>query len=274
MERTTRKRTTSKSFIHVSSQPSFWDHLDQLRSDVIKMLLAVVVCAIVAFCFKEALFGVILAPQSDSFVTYRLLQACSEYFAPTASSFMAPVDVVLINTGLAEQFVLHVKTSLWVGFLVASPYIIYLLFHFVTPALYANERKYAARLVLSGFIMFALGVVLTYFLFFPLIFRFLGAYQVSEAVANTVTLTSYLETLMLLCLSMGVVFEIPVLCWFLGKMGLIHARMMSRYRRHAVVALLVLAAIITPTSDVFTLLLVFAPMWLLYEFSILIVRRA
>ena len=256
----------------MSNQQSFWDHLDQLRGDIIKMLLAVVVFALVAFCFKDALFSVILAPKSDSFITYRLLQACSQSFAPNGDSFMAPMDVVLINTGLAQQFILHVKVSLCVGVLIASPYIIYLLFHFVAPALYRHERKCALQLVLSGFLMFTLGVVLTYFLFFPLIFRFLGTYQVSEVVANTVTLASYLETLMMLCLSMGIVFEIPVLCWILAKMGFVKATMMLQYRRHAVVVLLILAAIITPTSDAFTLLLVFAPMWLLYELSILIVK--
>ena len=130
------------------------------------------------------------------------------------------------------------------------------------------------QLVVSGYVMFGIGLLLTYFLIFPLTFRFLGTYQVSESVANTVTLASYLETLLVLALSMGIVFEIPVICSILGRLGLIHARMMTHYRRHVIVALLILAAIITPTADAFTLMLVAIPMWLLYEVSIVVVRSS
>lgn len=253
---------------------TFWDHLDELRDSLIKMLVAVVVCAIAAFCFKEELFRIILAPQDEGFVTYRLLEHISRSLFSTQPPMGGEAwSVQLINTGLAQQFLLHVKASLCAGVLLTLPYLIYLLFHFVSPALYDHERRYAVRLVTSGYVMFMLGVLLSYYLIFPLIFRFLGSYQVSQTVANTVTIESYMETLMSISLSMGILFEIPVICWILGRMGLINAPMMSHYRRHVIVALLIIAAIITPTSDVFTLSIVALPMWLLYEASILIVRK-
>ena len=155
-----------------------------------------------------------------------------------------------------------------------SPYILYQLFRFVSPALYANERKYVVRVVGYGYIMFMVGVLISYFLIFPLTFRFLGTYQVSDQVENMISLQSYISTLLMMSLAMGIVFEIPILSWLFAKLGFISADFMRRYRRHAVVIILVVAAIITPTSDVFTLLLVSLPMWLLYEVSIWIVKRS
>ena len=258
----------------MSEPQTFWEHLDELRSSLIRMIIAVAVCTIVVFCFKDALFGVILAPQQSDFVTYRLLQQIAERFTEAGEgSGMSPMSVRLINTGLAQQFLLHVKTSCYVGFILASPYIIYLLFRFISPALYRNERRYAVQLITGGYVMFLLGMMLSYFLIFPLTFRFLGTYQVSDVVENTVTIESYIDTLLMISLSMGLVFEIPVVCWIMGRMGIINAKMMCHYRRHVIVALLVIGAVITPTADVFTLLLVSMPMWLLYEFSIHIVRR-
>lgn len=257
----------------MASPQTFWDHLDELRGSLIRMIAAIFICAIATFFFKEDLFRIILAPQDNGFVTYRLLNSLSQSFLGDTFSDIEILSVQLINTGLAQQFLLHVKASLCAGVLLTSPYLIYQLFHFISPALYTHERKYALRLVGSGYVMFVFGVLLTYYLIFPLIFRFLGTYQVSEVVANTVTIESYMNALMMTCLSMGIVFEIPVVCWILGRMGVINTRMMKHYRRHVIVALLIVAAIITPTSDVFTLSIVAFPMWLLYEFSILIVRK-
>ena len=257
----------------MDSPQTFWDHLDELRGSLIKMIAAIFLCAIAAFCFKKELFKIILAPQNHEFITYRILDNISQSIIGGAITSMNICDVQLINTGLAQQFLLHIKASLCAGVLLTSPYLIYLLFHFISPALYSHERKYALRLVSGGYIMFMSGVVLSYYLIFPLIFRFLGSYQVSEVVANTVTIDSYMDTLMMICLSMGIVFEIPVICWILSRIGLINRNMMTHYRRHVIVALLIIAAIITPTSDVFTLTLVALPMWLLYEASILIVRK-
>lgn len=181
--------------------------------------------------------------------------------------------VKLINTGLAEQFIIHMKATLCAGILCASPYILYQLFRFVSPALYVNERKYVVRVVGGGYAMFALDVAVSYFLIFPLTFRFLGTYQVSGEVENIIALQSYISTLMTMSLAMGLVFEIPILSWLFAKLGLLSDGFMRKYRKHAIVVILVVAAIITPTSDVFTLSLVALPMWLLYEVSILIVNR-
>lgn len=252
---------------------TFWEHLDELRGSLIRMAVAVVACAIVAFLFKEELFGIILAPQDEGFITYRLLDKISQALMPSAALTMEGLDVQLINTGLAHQFLLHVRASLYAGVIVTSPYLIYLIFRFVSPALYAHERHQAIRLVSWGYLLFVLGVLVSYLLIFPIVFRFLGTYQVSTAVANTITLESYMSSLMSITLAMGILFEIPAICWILGRMGVINASLMKRYRRHVIVALLIVAAIITPTSDIFTLTLVALPMWLLYEAGILIVKK-
>ena len=159
------------------------------------------------------------------------------------------------------------KTALCAGVLCASPYILYQLFRFVSPALYENERRYVTRVVGGGYVMFGLGVLTSYFLIFPLTFRFLGTYQVSGDVDNLITLDSYISTLVMTCLAMGLVFEIPMLSWLFAKLGFLSDGFMRRYRKHAVIIILVVAAIITPTSDVFTLSLVALPMWILYEVS-------
>ena len=240
---------------------TFWDHLDELRSVIIKTVVVTVVAAAVAFCLKEQLFEIVLAPRTSDFITYRLMG-------------VEPFNINLMNTGLTEQFMIHLKTAMYAGVLVALPYIVYLLFGFVSPALYDNERKYATLLCTSGYLMFMIGTLLNYFLIFPLTVKFLGTYQVSPDVANMLTLQSYMDTMLMMNLVMGLVFELPVVSWILGRMGLVNAQMMRSMRRHAIVAILVAAAIITPTTDAFTLFIVALPIWLLYELSILIVRSS
>ena len=238
---------------------TFWDHLDALRNTLLRILGVVVIVAVVAFCLKDELFSIVLAPRSSNFVSYRLMG-------------VEPFSLHLMNTGLTEQFMIHVKTALYAGLLLASPYVLYELFRFVQPALYQNERRYAVRIVGAAYVMFLIGTAVNYLVVFPLTVRFLGTYQVSPDVANMLTLQSYVDTLIGMSLVMGVVFELPVVCWLMAVMGLINAGLMSRYRRHAVVAILVVAAIITPTTDVLTLTVVALPIWLLYELSIGIVR--
>ena len=238
---------------------TFWDHLDELRSVLIRILVVTALAAAVAFCLKNELFAIVLAPRSSDFITYRLMG-------------VEPFNISLMNTGLTEQFMIHLRTAFYAGILVALPYTLYLLFRFVSPALYDNERKYATTLVGSGYVMFMLGTLLNYLLIFPLTVKFLGTYQVSPDVANMLTIQSYIDTLLMMSLVMGIVFELPVVSWLLGRMGLVNARMMSLWRKHAVVAILVVAAIITPTTDAFTLFVVALPIWLLYELSILIVK--
>ena len=179
---------------------------------------------------------------------------------------------LLAPTGLTEQFMIHMRTAIYAGLLVASPYILYELFRFVSPGLYQNERHYAVWIVGAAYLMFIIGTLINYFVVFPLTVRFLGTYQVSPDVANMLTLQSYIDTLLGMSLVMGVVFELPVVCALMGRMGLLTDHFMAEYRRHAVVAILVVAAIITPTTDVFTLFIVALPIYLLYEVSIQIVR--
>ena len=243
-----------------TSSMTFWDHLDELRGMIFRVLVVAIIGAAVAFCFKDELFAIVLAPRSSDFITYRLMG-------------VEPFSIHLMNIGLTEQFMIHLKTAFYAGILIASPYIIYQLFRFVSPALYDNERKYATLLCTSGYLMFMLGTLLNYFLIFPLTVKFLGTYQVSPDVANMLTLQSYMDTLLMMNLVMGIVFELPVVSWILGRMGLVNRQMMRSMRRHAIVAILVIAAIITPTTDAFTLFIVALPIWLLYEMSILIVRN-
>ena len=248
---------------------TFWEYLDALRAAIIKILTVTVVSGIVAFFFKEQLFALVLAPKEPGFVTYKVLYALS---ALTGSEAEDVFHVQLVSTGLAQQFVIHMKTAMCAGVILSSPYALYQLFRFVSPALYAHERRYVVRVVGYGYLLFLVGVAVSYFVVFPLTFRFLGTYQVSGEVANMITLDSYISTLMTLTLSMGIVFQIPVLSWMFAKLGFLSAAFMRRYRKHAVVLILSVAAVITPTSDVFTLLAVSAPMYLLFELSILIVQ--
>jgi len=238
---------------------TFWDHLDELRSVIIRILVITLLAAAAAFCLKNELFAIVLAPRSSDFITYKLMG-------------VEPFSIHLMNTGLTEQFMVHLKTAMYAGVLVVSPYIIYAIFGFISPALYDNERRYTTLLCTSGYLMFMLGTLLNYFLIFPLTVKFLGTYQVSEDVANMLTLQSYMDTLLTMSLVMGIVFELPVVSWLFGRMGIINTQMMQSMRRHAIVAILIVAAIITPTTDAFTLLVVALPIWLLYELSIWIVR--
>ena len=238
---------------------TFWQHLDILRWVILRSLGVAVVFAVVAFCLKDWLFAVVLAPRTSEFITFRWLG-------------VEPFSIHLMNTGLTEQFMTHMRVAMYAGLLCAAPYIIYELFRFVSPGLYQNERRAGLWMVSSGYVMFMLGTLLNYFLIFPLTVRFLGTYQVSPEVDNMLTLQSYTDTLISMCLVMGVIFELPVVCAILGRLGMVNRRLMSHYRRHAVVAILIVAAIITPTTDVFTLLIVSLPIWLLYEISILVVN--
>ncbi len=238
---------------------TFWEHLDELRSRIIKMLVVTSILAVVAFILKKPLFDIVLAPSHSDFVSYRLLG-------------IAPFKISLMNTGLTEQLMIHMKTALYCGLLLASPYVLYQLFGFITPALYDNEKHHAVKVVSAAYLMFLIGTAVNYFLIFPLTVRFLGTYQVSTEVANMLTIQSYADTLISMSLVIGVVFELPVVSWLLALLGILHWEVMARYRKHAFVTILIISAIITPTTDAFTLFVVALPVWLLYEASILIVR--
>lgn len=238
---------------------TFWDHLEVLRGALLRMVVVAVAFAVAAFVMKEQLFAVVLAPRSGDFVTYRLLGA-------------GDFSLQLMNTGLTEQFMTHVRTAFCVGLMAASPYMLYELFSFVSPALYRRERRYAFWLTLAAYVMFMVGSLVNYFLVFPLTVRFLGTYQVSADVANMLTLQSYMDTLLSMNFLLGLMFELPVLCALGGLFGLLTAGQMAVWRRHALVAILIAAAIVTPTTDAVTLFIVALPIYLLYEASILVVR--
>lgn len=249
-------------------EQTFWEHLEDFRGVVLRSLAVALLFGVAAFFFKDLLFEAILAPKDADFVTYRMIERLSVGLGTDAPE---PFAVDLINTGLARQFMIHLQAAMCAGVLMASPYILYQLLAYVTPALYEKERKYAVSFAASGYVMFIVGVLLSYFLIFPLTFRFLGTYQVAADVTNLISLESYVSTLVILCLCMGVVFELPVLCALFAGAGLLGSSFMRAYRRHAIVVILVAAAIITPTSDAATLLLVSLPVWILYEGSIFLV---
>lgn len=239
---------------------SFWDHLEELRGSLIRILIAALVFSMLAFCFKDWLFKIVLAPKDSTFFMYKLFGG-------------GDFSIHLMNIGLTEQFMIHLKTAFAFGLLMASPYIIKVLFDFVRPALYEKERKHSVSIVLSAYLMFLVGVLVNYLFIFPLTVRFLGTYQVSDQVSNMLTLQSYMDTLLMMSLVFGIIFEIPIVSWLLAHFGLLKSEYMTRYRRHAIVAILIIAAIITPTGDAFTLMIVSLPIWLLYEVSVLIVKR-
>lgn len=239
---------------------TFWDHLDVLRGCLLRILVAVVAGGVAAFCMKDIMFDLILAPTRSDFLTYRLIGA-------------EPFSLHLINTGLTEQMMIHLKMALCMGVLIVSPYVIYILFGFISPALYDNERRYSLRITLTAYLMFIIGMAVNYLIIFPLTVRFLGTYQISTDIDNMLTVSSYIDTLLMMSLTFGIVFEIPVLSWMLAKFGFLRAEWMQKCRRHAFVAILIVAAVITPTTDIFTLFIVTLPIWLLYELSIFVVKK-
>lgn len=237
---------------------TFWDHLDELRTRLIRCILASALFGILAFVFKDEVFGVIFAPKSPDFLP---------------SAFGTGSNISIINTELTKQFTVHMMASFYIGIIVAAPYIIYELYRFIAPALYDNEKRYATGIVLSCYVMFLIGTLFNYFIVFPITLRFLAGYQVMSDVPNLISLESYIDTFTMLSLMMGAVFELPVLSWLLGALGIINRQMMRQYRRHAIVLIVIVAAIITPTSDAFTLTLVSLPIYLLYELSIFVIRN-
>lgn len=251
---------------------TFWDHLDALRDVILRILAVALVGFIAAFALKEPLFRLILAPSTPDFILYRWITAAAGSMGIDASS-LQDFQVDLFSTTLTAQFMIHMKMAFYISMVVILPYSLYLIFGFVAPALRENEKRSSTKVVAWSYILFMTGIVLNYLVIFPLAFRFLGTYQVSDAIPNIITLESYTDLLITLTLLMGILFELPILAWFLGRLGVIDAAFMKKYRRHAIVVIMIIAAVITPTTDVFTLTIVTLPIYLLYEASIMIVRK-
>lgn len=226
--------------------------------------------ACVAFVWKEWVFRIVFAPSKSDFALYRWINAAVDALG-LSSMHLDDFTVQMINTELSSQFMTHISVSFYFGLLAASPYVVYKLFCFVRPALYEEEQRYSTAIVLAIYVLFALGLLMNYFVIFPISFRFLGTYQVDASVINTIALSSYISSFTLLSLMMGLLFEVPVLAFMLGKMDIITSDMLANYRKVAFVGILFVSALITP-PDIFTLVLMTIPLYGLYEISIWILK--
>ena len=249
---------------------TFGGHLEVLRKMLFRIIAVALVFAVAIFCFRQTTFDILLAPGSSDFATYRGIESLCAWLG--IDFHFEPFKITLINTELSNQFMTHLSTSVILGLLCASPYIVVELFRFISPALYDNERRYSVVITMIIYLLFIAGVVMNYYILFPFALRFLGTYQVDASVVNQINISSYISTFTSLTFMLGLVFQIPVISFFLAKMGILSSDTMAHYRRHAIIVIALVAAIITP-PDLFTLCLVSIPMYGLYEASILIVRR-
>ena len=253
---------------------TFWGHLENLRWALMRAVGVLFIFMIVCFCFMPYLFDhFVLAPTNSEFPLYRWLSHLSEIssFFPDFSDDNFHVEIININ--VASQFMTHISTSFWFALVLIFPYLVFEIWRFIQPPLFENERKNVGWAFCFGTGMFFLGCAVGYCLVFPFTFRFLTEYQLSSMIVNQISLNSYMSNFLMMIFIMGIVFELPLLAWLLSKLGLLTRSFLRRYRRHAIVVLLVLAAIITPSGDPFTLMVVFLPLYLLYELSIRFVRE-
>ena len=251
----------------MSEGKTFWGHVEVFRWLLIRCFALVFGLAVAVFCYKDFVFErLILAPCNADFITYRLLNKVG--LAANVG------NIEMININLASQLMTHLSISFYLALVVAFPYLTVELWLFVKPALYSNERKPAVTAILAFFFQFFLGMALAYFLIFPLTFNFLGNYQVSERIVNQISLSSYIGTFIGLMFMMGLVFEMPIVAYFFARIGILKSDFLRRSRKVAVVLVLVAAAFITPSTDIFTMCLVALPLWLLFEFSISVTKRA
>jgi len=256
----------------VSKNLSFWGHLEELRRMFFRTAVVLAALMVVIFLNKSFVFDtIILAPRSSDFILYRWLCALSNYL-PFDGLCGDSFKITLININLTSQFFIHLSTSFYVAVVLGFPYLIWEIWRFISPALYPNEQRSIRRGFFFSSFLFYTGVAVGYLLIFPLTIQFLGNYQVSDAVPNQISLQSYISTLTSLVLAMGIVFELPMLVLVLSHMGIVNRKFMRRYRRHALVALLLLSVIITP-ADVFSTIMATIPLYLLYEFSIFICKE-
>ena len=249
---------------------TFGGHLEVLRQMLFRILAVAGIISIVVFYFKDSTWSLLLAPSEWDFCTYRWIESAIQSIG--LDFHFDEFHVEMIATDLSSQFMTHITTAVYLGLLGASPYILYELFCYISPALYENERKYSVQVAGIIYVLFILGVLMSYFILFPISFRFLGTYSVSTKVTSNITLDSYISTFASLTLVMGIVFQLPVIAYFLGKMGVITSELLSKYRKHSFLVIMLIAAIITP-PDLMTLILVSIPLYLLYEVSIRVVRR-
>lgn len=250
----------------MAGEMTFWEHLDELRKVIFRSFAVLIVLMVVFFLCKEIVFdGVVLAPLTDDFFVYRWLD---DLLALMGLPALKPFAVTLVNIDLAAQFFTHVRMAFWLAVIIALPFLLYQIWLFVRPALYDREKKAAEAAFSMASLLFYVGLAVGYVIVFPLTLRFLGTYQVSGSVANQISLGSYIGMFLKMNLIMGVVFELPALAYMLSRIGIVNRQMLRRFRKYAVVIALAVSAIITPSGDAFTMIVVALPIYMLYEVSI------
>lgn len=252
---------------------SFLDHLEDLRWHLIRITIAVILAGIIAFCFPKILFGVIIfGPTEMSFPTYQWLCEMSQLIGIEDTTFCAdrfPFD--LQNRLVAGQFSTHIWTSIYAGFIVAFPYVLYQLWRFISPGLKKNERKNSRGFIIIASLLFFIGVLFGYYVITPLSFNFLANYSISDKVINDFDLNSVIAVVRSSSLAAGLVFELPILVYFLTKIGFVTPQILKKYRKFALVIVLIISAVITP-PDIASQVIVAVPILILYQVSIFISR--
>jgi len=262
---------------NMQSEMSFFEHLEALRWHIIRTALFVLVFAIVAFVFFRDIFhGIVLAPTKPDFWTYRMMCNMGNGLH-RLMSFINPDDFCvhgfnfrLINTEMAGQFTLQLNTSIMIGLILGIPYLLFELWRFIRPALHEKERKAASGFVFYASFLFFLGVLFGYYIVTPLSVRFFATYNVSDTITNMFDIDNYISSVTWLTLLAGIVFQLPMVAYILSSLTILTPKFMRRTRRYATILILMLAAIITPSPDALTMLVVAAPLFLLYEFSIMV----
>lgn len=248
---------------------SFWDHLEILRWALFRVLCVFFLFFVLLLWAMPHIFDrFVLGPTSDDFFVYRLLTEWTHGMISFAEGF----NVQIININVASQFMTHINTSMAFAAVLTFPVLVYEMWKYIRPALFDNEVRHVRSALLGGTFMFYLGCTIGYLLVFPFCFRFLAEYQLSPNIENQINLQSYINNFTMLITVMGIVFEMPLVAWLLSNIGLLHKSFLKDYKRHAIIILLVLSAFITPSGDPFTLMLVFVPLYLLYETSIVVVK--
>lgn len=259
---------------HGDTEMSFMDHLEELRWHIVRSLLAIIAVGVVLFLNKEFLFDtLILGPKNPNFPTYRAMCWLADRYNLGDDLCIKEIGFKLINRDLSAPFMIHLQTSFTVALVTVFPYILWEIWRFVEPALYDTERRNIGGTVFMGSLMFYIGALFGYYLVAPFSVQFLGSYQISADIENTVDISSYVESVTGLVFACGLVFEFPLIVYFLSRLGVMTPAFMRTYRKYALVVILFLAAIITPSPDMFSQLIVAAPLYLLYEASVVVSAR-
>jgi len=251
---------------------TFWDHLEVLRWMLFRIAIALLILLVGCFVVMPYIFDdFILGPTNSDFFVYRLLSGLGGD-GRIAPDFSGEFHVDIININVASQFMTHISTSFWIALVLVFPFIVYELWGFLKPALYDNEMPAVKGAFFFSTLLFYVGCAVGYCVVFPMTFRFLSGYTIGNTITNQINLNSYMSIFLGMVFIMGIVFELPILAWILSKLGILKKSLLKEYRRYAVVVMLILAAVITPSGDPFTLMIVFLPLYLLYELSILVIK--